>query len=303
MAVKSNNENNNRSLLELAKAQGFVFSKSKGQNFLVDSNIPEKIVRLSGVDKSYGVLEIGPGLGALTSVLSTAAGHVTAVEIDNQLIPVLKERYAGCKNVNITHGDILKLDIKELLNETMNGLNYHVCANLPYNITTPAISKILDLHLFKSVTIMIQKEVAMRICAKPGTSEYGAFTVYANYHTEPKILFDVPPECFMPRPKVTSSVVLMSVREKRLLDIDIEKRLFSVVKAAFGQRRKTLVNALHSVFGRLFDKNELTGLVEKCGFDTLVRGEALSLEDFITFSVIFHEIATLREQEQVGSVL
>jgi len=284
------------SLLDIAKAHGFRFSKSMGQNFLIDANIPEKIVKLSGVDKSSRVLEVGPGLGALTSVLSETAGHVTSVELDKRLVPVLQEIFAGHVNVDIVRGDILKLDIKMLMNEAMNGLNNHVCANLPYNITTPAITKFIDSKVFKSITIMVQKEVARRICAKPGSSDYGAFTLYANYHTLPGILFDVPPECFMPRPKVTSSVVNMEIRKERLLSDDVEITLFKIIKAAFGQRRKTLVNALHSGFGSIYEKELIAEAITKCGFDTLVRGEALGLDDFISLSVFFHEIQVHEKQ-------
>ena len=213
---------------ELLKSHGFKFSKSMGQNFLVDPNIPVKIVKQSGVDNSCGVLEVGPGVGALTMELSKAAGHVTAVELDKRLVPILRSMFADNEKVSILQGDILKTNIKKLVEETMRNLTCNVCANLPYNITTPAITAFIESGVFQSLTVMVQKEVALRICAKPGSSEYGAFTIYTNYHTKPEILFDVPPECFTPRPKVTSSVVKMEMQPERLPDKKSEAVFFHV---------------------------------------------------------------------------
>jgi 16S rRNA (adenine1518-N6/adenine1519-N6)-dimethyltransferase len=272
---------------ELPDAHGIKLTKSKGQNFLVDPNIPKRIVREAELDDSCVVLEVGPGLGALTTELSKAVGHVTAVELDKRFVPILKNMFQETKNVSIVQGDILKLNIKDLLNDTKSGLTRHVCANLPYNITTPAISAFIEAETFESITVMIQKEVAKRICAKPASPEYGAFTVYANYHTIPKILFDVSPECFIPRPKVTSSVLKMEKRKDPLTDKETEKKLFRIVKAAFGQRRKTLVNALHAAFERTRTKEEITKIVEKCGFDARIRGEALRVDDYIRLSSYF----------------
>ena len=283
--MKSNEINySKKSVRELLDKHGFKFSKSKGQNFLVDPNIPEKIVTQSGIDKSCGVFEVGPGLGALTSVLSRAAGFVTSVELDKRLVPILLDNFSEYPNVKIVRGDILKFDIKKLVRENMEGLKHHVCANLPYNITTPAITAFIESGAFKSITVMVQKEVAQRICAKPGSSEYGAFTVYVNYHAVPKILFNVPPECFTPRPKVTSSVVKMAVKTGCISDIEDEIFFFRVVRAAFGQRRKTLVNALYSEFSKLYSKYEIAEIVENCGFDNRIRGEMLSIDDFINLS-------------------
>ena len=262
-------------------------SKKMGQNFVVDANIPEKLVKLSGLNKSCSVLEIGAGLGALTLQLSKAACHVTAVELDTRLLPILREVLGECSNVDLLQGDILKLDIGKLAAETMRGTNRHVCANLPYNITTPALTKLIDADVFESVTVMVQKEVAMRICAKPGSPDYGAFSVYINYHTEPEILFDIPPECFLPRPKVTSSVVKMLTRKERPLSGEDVNVFFRVVRAAFGQRRKTLVNAVFAVFGSTYSKETITQIVESCGFDSRVRGEALSVGEFIRLSSFF----------------
>jgi len=258
-----------------------------GQNFLIDSNIPEKIVRLAEIGASDGVLEVGPGIGALTGWLAQAAGRVVAVELDRRLIPILDEAFAGCVNVEIVQGDILKLDIAKLVTEKMPGLNHHVCANLPYNITTPALTAFIEAGVFSTITVMVQREVARRICAQPGTSEYGAFTVYANYHTQPKILFDVPPECFMPRPKVVSTVLTMKTRAERMLEPEDEAMFFRVVRAAFRQRRKMLVNALHAEFGSVLTKDEIAGFVEKCGFDEKVRGETLGIEEFALLAGCF----------------
>jgi len=272
---------------ELLAAHGIKPSKSLGQNFLIDANIPGKLVNFSGVDKSNGILEVGPGLGALTIELYRVAGHVTAVEIDAKLIPILSDFFKEHSTVDIIQGDILKLNIKKLITEKMPGLAYQVCANLPYGITTPAIAAFIEADVFKSITVMIQKEVAQRICAKPGSKEYGAFTVFTNYHTEPEILFDVPPECFTPRPKVTSSVVKMVTRSKQLLGTEDEKKFFLVVRAAFSQRRKTLVNALYSVFNKTHSKEVITEIVKSCGFDTSVRGENLSVLEFTRLSAFF----------------
>jgi len=252
-----------------------------GQNFLIDPNIPVKIVKRSGFDGTCGVLEVGPGIGALTKELCAVAGHVTAVELDARLVPVLERDFANSKNVKIVHGDILKLDIKDLMNDTMKDLTYHVCANIPYNITSPVITILIEAKLFKSIVVMVQKEVAQRICAKPGTPEYGAFTVFTNYFTAPEILFDVSPECFKPRPKVTSSVIRMITQPGRLPDLKSEKEFFRVVRAAFNQRRKTLVNALSAAYKETYSKEEIADIVIKCGFDPRVRGEVLSTGDFM----------------------
>ena len=258
--------------------------KSMGQNFLIDPNIPEKIVRLSGIDDTCGVLEIGPGAGALTKELARAAKLVIAVELDGRLMPLLTDAVSGFSNVEIIQGDILKLDIRKVVAEGMLDVSCHVCANLPYNITTPAISAVIDSGVFDTITVMVQREVGRRICAAPASPDYGAFTVYVNYHALSETLFGVPPECFIPRPKVHSSVVRMILREKRLLSTEDEARFFRVVRAAFSQRRKTLVNALHSAFGGSMLKSRILEIVRSCGFDALVRGEALGLYDFINLS-------------------
>ena len=279
---------------QLFDKYGFRFSKSMGQNFLIDGNIPEKMVRLSGISKSDCALEVGPGIGALTEYLSKAAGRVVAVELDRRLTPLLRDLTAELTNVEIIQGDILKLDLKKLAEEKMRGFRHCVCANLPYNITTPALTAFIGAGVFEDITVMIQREVARRVCAGPGSPDYGAFSVYVNYHAEPRILFDVPPECFMPKPAVYSSVLSMKMREGRMLAPEEETAFFRVVRAAFQQRRKTLVNAMRAVYENTLSKEELTGVVEQCGLDARVRGEVLGIEEFvrITRAVMGVEIQT-----------
>lgn len=278
---------NAKSIKVLLEEHGFRFSKSMGQNFIIDSAIPEKIVMLSGIDHSCGVLEVGPGLGALTSVLSREAGRVTAVELDARLLPMLRETLAASANVEIIQGDILKINIAELVNKKMPDMIHHVCANLPYNITTPVLAAFIEAGVFKTITVMVQREVAGRICAIPGKPDYGAFTVYVNYHSVPEILFDISPESFIPRPKVFSSVVKLEMRSEQLpIPVD-EAVFFRVVRAAFGQRRKTLVNALHIAYGSTMQKDDIENIVRRCGFDTRVRGETLGIEEFARLSAFF----------------
>jgi len=269
------NINTIRSLLE---PRGFRFSKSMGQNFLIAPWVPERIAEESGADDSCGVLEVGPGVGCLTRELSFRAGKVCSVELDKRLLPVLEETLGDRENVTIIPGDIMKTDIEALVKERFSGLTPCLCANLPYNITSPVLTKILDTGLFKTVTVMIQKEVARRICAEPGTDDYGAFTVYCQYHTVPRILFDVSPGCFEPKPKVTSAVIRMDVRETPPVDCDRDK-FFRIVRAAFNQRRKTLQNALSAGLGDK-TRDDIAAAIERAGLDPAIRGERLGLEEF-----------------------
>ena len=273
----------------LLAAHGFHFSKSKGQNFLTARWVPERIAAESGIDGSCGVLEVGPGIGVLTSELGKAAGKVCAVELDRMLIPVLAETLAGRENIRVIEGDILKLDIPALVREEFSGLSPRVCANLPYNITTPVLSALIDSGCFQGITVMVQREVAQRICSVPGTADYGAFTVYANYHTEPRILFDVPPSCFIPQPKVYSSVITLTPRREKQ-PLKSEDMFFKTVKASFLQRRKTLANGLSSFFGDRLGKAELTDAIRACGFDERVRGETLSIAEFAALSDRLYEL-------------
>ena len=212
----------------LLARHGFRFSKSMGQNFLTAAWVPEDIADSAGIDKDTGVLEIGPGIGCLTEQLSMRAGKVVSVEIDKALKPVLRETLGGCENVEIVFDDVLKVDIPSLLDEKMPGMRHVVCANLPYNVTGPVISKLLEIGCFDSVTVMIQREVARRICAKPGTGDYGAFTVFVNWFAHPELLFDVQPGCFIPQPKVTSSVIRLTRRSEPPAEVKSEAMFMRV---------------------------------------------------------------------------
>jgi len=264
----------------------FTFTKSRGQNFLIDANIPRKIAELSGISSTHIAFEVGAGLGALTAKLSEVAHHVVAVELDKRLVPILLDVFSESANVSIIEGDILKLNITQTLEnalpEESPEREIHVCANLPYNITTPAISTLIETGIFSSLTIMVQKEVAERIVAASGTSDYGAFSIYSQYHSKPEILFDVPPDCFYPRPSVTSSVLKMTIHDKKLLSGEEEKFFFKVVKAGFSQRRKTLVNALHSTFGSTHSKAEIAEAVSNLGLGEKVRGETLGIPEYVS---------------------
>lgn len=258
---------------------GFHFSKSMGQNFLMQDWVPRGLVEGAGVGPENGVLEIGPGIGPLTSQLAAASQKVVAVELDRSLLPVLDETLADFSNVEILPADILKLDIPALVDEKFPGLVPMACANLPYNITTPVITALIEANRFSCIAVMIQREVALRICAAPGTADYGAFSVYCQYYTIPELLFDVGPECFVPAPKVTSSVIRMIPRSAPPEGVEDEKRFFRVVKAAFGQRRKTLLNALSAGLGGV-DKEHIKAAIAAAGLEENIRGERLGIPEF-----------------------
>ena len=268
---------------------GFRFSKAMGQNFLTARWVPQQIAEEAGIDENTGVLEVGPGIGCLTAELSDNAGKVVSVELDKRLKPVLAETLEGRDNVEIIFGDVLKLNLRQLVEEKFQGLKPAICANLPYNVTTPLITAFIEADCFETITVMIQREVARRICAQPGTGDYGAFGIFVNYYMEPELLFDVPPSCFVPQPKVTSSVIKLRKREKPPVEVKDEKLLFKVVRAAFNQRRKTLVNALSSAFGNL-NKNEIINLVENAGYDCRIRGENLNIGGFAKISDEIHTL-------------
>lgn len=263
----------------LLEKHGFRFSKALGQNFLIAQWVPERIAESSGADEASGMLEIGPGIGCLTKELAHRAKKVCAVELDKRLPDVLAESLSECNNVEIISGDILKTNINELVDSRFEGLTPRVCANLPYNITTPVLSALIDSGRFKTITVMIQREVARRICAPAGSGDYGAFTVYVNYYTEPEMLFDVSPGCFIPQPKVTSTVIRLTSRSAPAVKVKDEKLFFRVVKAAFAQRRKILLNALTSSFSNI-SKDRLLEIITGCGFDEKIRGEVLDLQGF-----------------------
>ena len=277
-------ERNDKAAIEaLLKRHGFHFSKSMGQNFLIDPAIPYEIAESSRANEQNGVLEIGPGIGALSHELCERAGKVVAVELDKTLLPILDETM-------VVSADILKTDIPALVREKFAGLTPIVCANLPYNITTPAITALIESKCFESITVLVQKEVAERLCAAPGTSAYGAFSVFMQYYTEPEYLFAVPRECFEPQPKVTSAVLRAVVRRKPPVEVEDEKFFFRVVYAAFALRRKTLVNSLMTAFGSQLTKEQVTQAVTSCGLEANIRGERLGLSEFAALSA---EIAAL----------
>lgn len=263
----------------LLNRHGFRFSKAMGQNFLTAAWVPERIAAEAAPDDRTGVLEVGPGIGCLTAELSRTAQKVVAVELDERLRPILAETLADCANVELIFGDVLKLDLPALVRERFAGLRPVVCANLPYNVTSPLLAAFLEAGCFEEITVMIQREVAHRLCAKAGTADYGAFTVFTQWYAAPEILFDVPPGCFLPAPKVTSSVVRLRVRETPPAAVADERLFFAVVRAAFNQRRKTLVNALGSGLSG-YDKETIAAAVARCGFDARIRGEALDIAGF-----------------------
>ena len=256
----------------------FHFSKSKGQNFLTQRWVPERIAVDSGIDKGCCAVEIGPGFGPLTQELCRRAGKVIALEIDTTLRPVLTETVGEFDNLELIFADAMKVDLSELLAEKAESLRPVACANLPYYITSPVLTKLLESKCFSSITVMVQKEVAQRICAKAGSADYSAFTVLCNYYAEPELLFDVPAHCFIPQPKVTSAVVCLKIRPVPA-QINDEATFFRTVRAAFSMRRKTLLNCLSANFAE-FDKQTLTQIIEACGLKASIRGEMLDIPSF-----------------------
>ena len=267
-----------REIQALLERHGFHFSKAMGQNFLIKSWVPRDIADSCGADEGTGVLEIGPGIGPLTQQLARRTGKVVSVELDARLYPVLRETMRGADNFTLIEGDAMKLDFAQVVQEHFSGLRPILCANLPYNITTPVLTKCVESRCFDSLTVLIQKEVAQRICAEAGTAEYGAFTVLMQYYTAPQMLFTVPASCFLPAPKVTSAVIHCPVRKTPPVEVVSESALWRTVKAGFALRRKTLVNSLQT--GYQLPKERLAEIVTDCGLSPTVRGERLTLEDF-----------------------
>ena len=263
----------------LLAEHGFHFSKAKGQNFLIASWVPEQIAEDSGVDSDVGVLEIGPGIGPLTQQLCRRAGKVCAVEVDKRLAPILKPTVGEFDNLEIVWDDVLKQDIPALVAQKLPGLRPMACANLPYYITSPILTALLEADCFEAVTVMVQKEVAVRIAAAPGSADYSAFSVFCQYYAEPELLFDVPAHCFLPQPKVTSAVISLRVRKERPWQITDEKIFFRTVRASFAMRRKKLSNGLASGFPEL-GKTGAAEVIAACGFDENVRGETLGIPEF-----------------------
>ena len=267
----------------LLNRNGFRFSKSLGQNFLCADWVPERTAEAAGIDAETGVLEVGPGVGCLTVALARRAKRVLSIELDSALKPVLAETLRGYENAEVIFGDVLKLDLPALAKERFaDCARAVVCANLPYNITTPALTAFVKAGCFGQITVMIQREVAQRVCARENTANYGAFTVLMQWHTEPELLFDVPPGCFIPAPKVTSSVVRLTRRDAPPVEVENEKRMYALVRAAFNQRRKTLCNAM--IHGLGLSREQALSALAAAGLDARVRGEALSIPRFAALS-------------------
>ena len=272
-----------RTIRELLGRHGFHFSKSMGQNFLIDPQVPVEIAAASGADKSCGVLEIGPGIGPLTVELARRAGKVVSVELDRSLLPVLAETLAPYPNAEVVSGDVLKLDLAALAAEKLPGLTPMVCANLPYNITTAVLTKLIETPCFGTFTVLIQKEVAQRLAAPQGSGDGGAFSLFLQYHLEPELLFEVPREKFLPAPKVTSAVLRCVRRPRPAVEVENEKFFFQVVRGAFLLRRKTLANSLTSALPGL-SKETVQTAIAQCGLPADIRGERLTLADFASLS-------------------
>lgn len=272
---------NPQKTIEVIQKNGFNFQKRFGQNFLIDSHVLDKIIDAAGINSEDYVLEIGPGIGTMTEALAEKAAHVTAVEIDDKLIPILMENLAEYENVDIIHNDILKLDIQKLVDEKNGGKPIKIVANLPYYITTPIIMGLFENHVpMVSATVMVQKEVAERMQAGPGTKDYGALSLAVQYYSTPVYAATVPPNCFMPRPNVASAVVRLDRHQTPRVQVKDEALLFNLIRGAFEQRRKTLVNAVSGYAGLNYTKDEITTALGNCGFNPLIRGEALTLEEF-----------------------
>ena len=276
---------NPKNTIEILNKYSFVFQKKYGQNFLIDTRVLEKIIDAAEITKEDFVLEIGPGIGTMTQYLAEAAGKVVAVEIDKNLIPILSDTLSAYENVTIINEDVLKLDIQKLANEENQGRPIKVVANLPYYITTPIIMGLFENHVpVESITVMVQKEVADRMQTGPGNKDYGALSLAVQYYAEPYIVANVPPNCFMPRPKVGSAVIRLTCHEQPPVEVKDERLMFDIIRASFNQRRKTLANGLNNSDKLSFSKEEITEAIESLGKGSSVRGEALTLEEFAELS-------------------
>ena len=281
---------NSKNTIEVLQKYDFVFQKKFGQNFLIDSHVLDKIVSAAGITKDDFVLEIGPGIGTMTQYLAASARKVFAVEIDKALIPILEDTLKEFDNVQVINQDILKVDIKKLAEEHNDGKPIKVVANLPYYITTPIIMGLFESQVpIDSITVMVQKEVADRMKVGPGTKDYGALSLAVQYYAEPYIVANVPPNCFMPRPKVGSAVIRLTRHEKPPVEVADEKLMFRLIRASFNQRRKTLANGLNNSPELSYSKEEIQQTIEKCGFKAGIRVEALTLEDFAKLANAFSE--------------
>lgn len=288
---------NPQNTIAVIQKHGFDFQKKFGQNFLIDPHVLDKIIAAAEITKDDFVLEIGPGIGTMTQYLAEAAGRVTAVEIDRNLIPILEETLAGYDNVTVINEDVLKVDLAALAQEKNGGRPIKVVANLPYYITTPIIMGLFESGVpLDSVTVMVQKEVAMRMQAVPGTKDYGALSLAVQYYAEPYIAANVPPNCFMPRPNVGSAVIRLKRYDRPPVQVQDEKLLFALIRASFNQRRKTLVNGLKNASDLPFGKEEILAALGRLGWKETVRGEALTLAEFAELSDVLGEMHSSASQ-------
>ncbi|MBR5579062.1 MAG: 16S rRNA (adenine(1518)-N(6)/adenine(1519)-N(6))-dimethyltransferase RsmA [Lachnospiraceae bacterium] len=276
---------NPKNTIEVLQKYNFNFQKKFGQNFLIDTHVLDKIMKESGITKEDMVLEIGPGIGTMTQYLAEAAREVVAIEIDKNLIPILEDTLSEYDNVTVINEDVLKVDIRKLSEERNQGKPIKVVANLPYYITTPIVMSLLESRIpIDSITIMVQKEVAERMQEEPGSKEYGALSLAVQYYAKPEIVANVPPNCFMPRPKVGSSVIRLTLYEKPQVEVSDEKLMFSLIRASFNQRRKTLVNGIGNASNLNISKEQVMKALERMGLPPTIRGEMLSLEQFAELS-------------------
>ena len=282
---------NPQNTIAVLQKYNFVFQKKFGQNFLIDTHVLDKIIRAAEIGKDDCVLEIGPGIGTMTQYLACAARKVIAVEIDRTLIPILQDTLDGYDNVKVINEDVLKVDIGKLAEEENNGKPLKVVANLPYYITTPIIMGLFENHVpLQSITVMVQKEVADRMQTGPGSKDYGALSLAVQYYAKPYIVANVPPNCFMPRPKVGSAVIRLERYNNPPVSVENEALMFRIIRASFNQRRKTLANGLKNSAELDFTKDEIEQAVSRLGRGASVRGEALTLEEFANLSNILNNI-------------
>lgn len=283
---------NPQNTIEILKKYNFSFQKKFGQNFLIDTHVLDKIIAAAEITKDDFVLEIGPGIGTMTQYLAESAGKVTAVEIDKSLIPVLEDTLKEYQNVTIINEDVLKLDLNDLVLKENGGRPIKVVANLPYYITTPIIMGLFEKHVpLESITVMVQKEVADRMQVGPGTKDYGALSLAVQYYAKPYIVANVPPNCFMPRPKVGSAVIRLTVHQEPPVHVEDEKLMFGIIRASFNQRRKTLANGLKNSAELNLSREVIAECIEELGKGPGIRGEALTLEEFAMLSnSIYHRI-------------
>ena len=284
------NLGNPKNTIEIIQKYEFMFQKKFGQNFLIDTHVLEKIISAAGITKNDCVLEIGPGIGTMTQYLAENAGHVVAVEIDRNLIPILKETLADYDNVTVINEDILRVDIKALAEEYNGGKPIKVVANLPYYITTPIIMGLFESGVpIDNITVMVQKEVADRMKEGPGSKDYGALSLAVQYYAEPEIVANVPPNCFIPRPNVGSAVIRLTRHKEMPVEVKDPALMFKIIRASFNQRRKTLQNGLGNAPELPYTKEQIAAAIAEMGLTPTIRGEALSLAQFAQLSDILGE--------------